>query len=332
MKLMLIRLAAIGLCTPFIACAPGATSAQLVDARRSYEHAKEYKSVVPDEVHSAKQALQKAEHASDEDPGSKEERHLAYLAERRAQMVVAKGELKIAQMKTESAEERYSSLLAKKRVDAERSLEATRQALDANRTELDRLREQLTSSDGAVDDLKAREAQLTAEQQELQAQLEAKETALERERIAREEAEARAAAALQSLKEVALVKEEANETTITLSGTVLSKTGESQMLPIARATLDRVARALLDLEENSELIVEGHTDSRGTQEFNDTLSLERARSVRSYLIEQGVPADRIRAIGRGENEPIATNQSAEGRANNRRVEIVIRKPHAGGVN
>ena len=71
------------------------------------------------------------------------------------------------------------------------------------------------------------------------------------------------------------------------------------------------------------LIVEGHTDSQGSSSSNQVLSQQRADAVRSYIISRGYPADLIQAQGIGEDRPVADNASAEGRANNRRVEIVI---------
>jgi outer membrane protein OmpA-like peptidoglycan-associated protein len=71
------------------------------------------------------------------------------------------------------------------------------------------------------------------------------------------------------------------------------------------------------------MVVEGHTDSQGSDDLNLKLSEDRAAAVRDYLVSRGVAADRLSAVGVGEKRPIADNTSAEGRANNRRVEIVI---------
>ena len=75
---------------------------------------------------------------------------------------------------------------------------------------------------------------------------------------------------------------------------------------------------------NSTISIEGHTDNTGSANYNQALSQRRANAVANVLINNGVPAARLRTIGRGENEPVASNLSATGRAQNRRVEIVIR--------
>jgi outer membrane protein OmpA-like peptidoglycan-associated protein len=85
-----------------------------------------------------------------------------------------------------------------------------------------------------------------------------------------------------------------------------------------------VATALLAVRARN-LIVEGHTDSQGSESYNQDLSQRRADAVRDYLVQKGYPADHIQARGKGEGSPIADNASPEGRANNRRVEIVIER-------
>jgi OOP family OmpA-OmpF porin len=70
-------------------------------------------------------------------------------------------------------------------------------------------------------------------------------------------------------------------------------------------------------------LIEGHTDSQGNDQANLALSQARAEAVRQYLVGRGVAQDKVRAVGRGEQQPVATNDSPEGRANNRRVEIVV---------
>ncbi len=98
--------------------------------------------------------------------------------------------------------------------------------------------------------------------------------------------------------------------------------GSASLKPEFRATLDKVAQSLKDYPD-SLVDVYGHTDSTGSDAFNQTLSESRARTVMSYLITQGVPAARLRSQGFGETMPVASNDTPEGRAKNRRVEIKI---------
>ncbi len=81
--------------------------------------------------------------------------------------------------------------------------------------------------------------------------------------------------------------------------------------------------ASLNKYPNTDLLIVGHTDAVGTSEYNQGLSQRRASSAASYLAAQGVSAGRLRSVGRGETEPIATNDTEGGRQLNRRVEIAI---------
>ena len=77
-----------------------------------------------------------------------------------------------------------------------------------------------------------------------------------------------------------------------------------------------------EFEETNILIV-GHTDSKGSESYNQDLSERRAGSAAAYLREQGLAPARLTTVGRGESEPVATNETAEGRQQNRRVEVAI---------
>lgn len=92
--------------------------------------------------------------------------------------------------------------------------------------------------------------------------------------------------------------------------------------PQFRSTLDQIAQSLQQYP-NSLVDVYGHTDSTGSDAYNQTLSENRARSVGNYLSMRGVSAARLRTMGFGETQPVATNDTEEGRARNRRVEIKI---------
>lgn len=91
----------------------------------------------------------------------------------------------------------------------------------------------------------------------------------------------------------------------------------------ARSTFTRIAEVLADYDASIIHIV-GHTDSTGSADYNQALSERRASSVVNHLIAQGVNPQRLRQEGRGESEPIASNDTAEGRTRNRRVDVVIK--------
>lgn len=153
--------------------------------------------------------------------------------------------------------------------------------------------------------------------------LEKTQDQLAREKRAREEAEKRAAQAMADLQKIASVKQESRGMVITLSGSVLFPTNESTLLPAAIVKLNEVADALIKGNPDANITIEGHTDSQGQRQYNMDLSLKRAESVKAQLVSRGVAADRIKTVGVGPDRPVADNKSAEGRANNRRVEIIV---------
>jgi outer membrane protein OmpA-like peptidoglycan-associated protein len=161
--------------------------------------------------------------------------------------------------------------------------------------------------------------QLGRANQELAAQGAALQGEVER----RQDAEKRAALAAAALAKVASVKQEARGLVLTLSGSVLFTSGKWELLPSARTKLNEVADALSKSSPESKMVIEGHTDSQGSASSNQELSERRAQAVRDYLVSRGISADRVTSQGFGPTRAIADNGSAEGRANNRRVEIVI---------
>lgn len=279
-----------------LACATALPPKDLVEARSSYDRASRGPAaeLAPAELDTAKQSLMQAEAAFQDEGDEPVTRDLAYIAERRAQ----------------SAEARAGILQAEReRAEAEKNFKkAQLQSLDTAKSQLEAERE-------AREKTEQRVVQAKGEIAKTQAQLEA-------EKRAREAAEKRAAAALASLHEIAKVKEESRGVVVTLSGEVLFASGKHELLPIAREKLNEVAKALKDQGFKS-LLVEGHTDSRGNAAKNEELSFRRAESVRSHLIGQGISPDKVRATGLGAGRPVADNATPEGRANNRRVEIVV---------
>ena len=107
---------------------------------------------------------------------------------------------------------------------------------------------------------------------------------------------------------------------VTLNADALFDFDKSVLKPAAKASLDSLAGKVKSL--TLEVIVAvGHTDSIGTDAYNQKLSIRRAEAVKKYLVSQGIEAKRIYVEGKGESQPVADNKTAEGRAKNRRVQI-----------
>lgn len=262
-------LAVVAALTFFAACAPK-EPAELVSARRAYEHARssEAATLAPAELHIAEQALATAETSFDKNPKYYETIDLSYIAQRRAQMAEATAAAKKAGLESAAA--------------------AT--ALAAEQT-----------------------AQLAAAQQQLAA------------------AQAQLASTSAALANLAAVKQEERGMVITLSGSVLFKSNEAVLMPAAQTKLNQVVETL-SANGKSALVVEGHTDSQGEDPTNQILSQKRADAVRDYMVSRGYDASLVTAQGIGEARPVADNASPEGRANNRRVEIVVQNQQTASAN
>lgn len=273
------------------ACA-GSPPQSLVDARAAYQRASQGPAAqwTPAQLHVAATSLSVAEKTYDDEGNSANARDRAYVALRKAQLAEVQAAIV-------ADEQRFA--LASRQIEAAKG----RNQL-ATQQELNRARAQLAGERNTV----------ATTQAELQS-----------ERQRRQAAERQAADAIRQLAGVASIKQDARGTVITLSGAVIFASGKADLLPAARAKLDQVAAALKQGEPDSQFVVEGYTDSRGSQALNEELSARRAATVRDYLVSQGVEAARITSKGLGPSNPVADNATAEGRANNRRVEIVVQK-------
>jgi outer membrane protein OmpA-like peptidoglycan-associated protein len=112
---------------------------------------------------------------------------------------------------------------------------------------------------------------------------------------------------------------------LNIPGSISFDTNSSAIKPAFRPTLDRVA-TVLNKNPSTHIRIVGYTDNTGTVAYNQQLSLARANSTRNYLASRGVAANRVSTEGHGESEPVASNATADGRAQNRRVEIIVVPP------
>jgi outer membrane protein OmpA-like peptidoglycan-associated protein len=235
---------------------------------------------------------------------------LAYMAERKSQTAVTLAEgvvtrNEIVKLGREKAEvQLLKSQLEKKMLE---------QDLDAKAAALEGARRQLAS------------ATSEAERKSILADIQAKEAALARaqaEAKAREAEMARAELA-ELMKELSELHGQLTDRGIVLTiGDVLFAFDKADLNASAQNSMDKIA-AFLHEKQNRNLLVEGHTDSVGSEEYNQRLSEQRAASVKSALVKRGIAGERIVTVGYSKKHPLASNDTAVGRQQNRRVEAII---------
>jgi len=118
------------------------------------------------------------------------------------------------------------------------------------------------------------------------------------------------------------VKKVGDELVVTFQNPILFETNSSVLKSEAQALLDDVA-AVLQKYPETDVLVKGHTDNTGSEGHNQQLSERRSQAVKNYLVTRGVTVARLQALGFGESMPVTSNTSADGRAQNRRVEMQI---------
>lgn len=255
---------------------------------------------------------------------SDERRHRVWLAEKRIEIARAEDARARAQRQLDQVSDtRTQLLLNASRLEVRQAREEAEQARRvsvATQEEIERARLAAMTADELRAAATRREQEAREEVAQARRLTEAQATEIE---LARREAElaAEAAASLQRRLELMELRQTDRGTVITL-GDVLFASGQITLESDARARLDDVAE-LLDSEPQKRVRIEGHTDSTGAADLNQRLSQQRAEAVMAALIELGIAAERIQAIGMGEAFPIASNETAEGRSRNRRVDVIL---------
>ena len=148
-------------------------------------------------------------------------------------------------------------------------------------------------------------------------------SALAESASARSDADAAVLAASELQRQLEILQARPTDRGLVLTlGDTLFATGKAELKSGAAANLDRLTAFMTEYPQRTAAI-EGFTDSMGSDEYNQDLSERRADAVKGYLVRQGVETSRLSSTGRGENSPVADNESAAGRQQNRRVEVVI---------
>lgn len=247
----------------------------------------------------------------------REREHRLYLAERRIATARAAAEAELLRQQAQELDREHDRIV----------LEAARRDADLARREAEQLRMlSLTRAEEAQRERLARELSAAEAEAALAQAEQAQRLAAARGReadLARREAEL-ASAAAESLRlqldTLSSRRDERGEV-MTLSGDVFAP-GQAGLRREARANLGRVVE-FVQRNPNARIRIEGHTDSTGSANLNQSLSQRRADAVRQALVEEGVPASRMEAVGFGQDRPVADNRSEEGRSRNRRVEVVV---------
>lgn len=250
--------------------------------------------------------------------------HLAYLAERRIDLIRAEVRRREASQNAAELQREHSGLLV--RISRLQAGQARREAEQARILSIARAEEvDRALSEAAT----ARESELSASERAIKANEEAAqarrlaEAQAEETALARREAQlsAEQAESLKRRLEHMQLRETDRGVVITL-GDVLFETGESALKSTAASHVQDVVQLLND-EADKRIRIEGHTDSQGASDFNKRLSELRAESVQQSLVDAGIDSGRITVLGLGEDFPIASNENADGRAKNRRVDVIL---------
>ena len=275
---------------------------QMERARAAYAQAKSDPNVgafAPVPFADAGKTLQAAEQAK----GSEEKAQLAYIAERRAQIATVSAEGKMAEKEAEKLTREKSDMIAEKRTQEARI--ATKEAEQAKAM-------------AAAEAEKAARAQEEAARAKAEAEQARMAAAAETERAAQAKADAD-----KLTRELSDLKAKQTERGMVLTlGEVLFALGKSELTPKAIQSVDKLSEFLLKCT-NRNVLIEGHTDSTGSDQLNMTLSQKRADAIKEALTAKGVPEGRITTKGYGKKYPVASNDTPSGRSQNRRVEVLI---------
>jgi outer membrane protein OmpA-like peptidoglycan-associated protein len=258
----------------------------------------------------------------------REMERLGYLSEKKTQIAVTAAEGKELEKAREALKKEEADLLNQKRLlgatvqaqSAQAEAEQARRAAAAEASTAEKAKKEAEASQARAlsEAEKAERSKKEAEQARLQSREEA-----EKAEKARRETEQAKAEIDQFLKDLSDLQGKMTERGIVLTmGDVLFSFGKADLSAGAVRNLDKIT-GFLEKHPDRNLLIEGHTDSIGSDEFNQALSQKRADAVKEALVGKGIVPDRIATKGYGKQFPVAGNDTESGRQMNRRVEVVI---------
>ena len=286
-----------------------AAQAQIERARTAYQRAQTDPTVqtyAPLRLIDAERALRAAEGATDVD----DRLHLGYIAEKRAEIATVTGATSKTDQGMQQLGKEVSDTLLQKR---DRELKAARAGIQRSDPDADRARRAAETRSREAE-AQAREAEGKAREAE-QARRQA--AATEQARAAEQAKTAALASELASLK-----AQQTGRGLVLTVGDVLFASGKAEVSSGGQRSIDKLADFLKAYPKRN-VLIEGHTDNTGDQDFNIKLSQQRADTVRNQLVSKGVAPQRIRTKGYGAKFPVVDNDTTGGRQQNRRVEVVI---------
>ncbi len=275
----------------------------------------------PQALGAAERALRKAEMAVGDDL---KRSYLVYMADRRIQVARTMAEREQYEQTLDRLQDEHSKML----------IQASQ--LEANHARMEAQEARLLVATTSEEAQRAMEEKETAQQKEAESARAARLSAEEAGQ-ARRLADSRASEAEFARREADLASQQVTSLTRQLEnlqlretesgvvvtlGDVLFASGQAQLVEGGRSSLEEVVD-LLQTEPDKKIRVEGHTDSMGDADANLLLSEQRAQAVREALVSLGVASERVSALGMGEDFPIASNDDEDGRARNRRVDVIL---------
>jgi len=287
-----------------------------------------------EEIYRQKQNRAAVEAAAKEATETAEEARLMAVKQKAEDEAQAAASAREAKARADAAAE------AKRRADAEAAqaqAEQARAAAEQAKAEAERMKEEAVAAAQEAarqkEEAEKAKAEAVAQQQVLAAETDKARAAAAQSEGLRQQAEKEKqelrARLLQQLNSILATRDSARGLIANMSD-VLFRSGSFELLPGARERLAKVSGIVLAYP-SLHVAVEGHTDSVGSDQYNQDLSEHRAQAVRDYFVQQGISASAVEARGFGKSEPIASNDTAEGRQQNRRVELVLSGDAIGNV-